>query len=278
MFDVCVTIVNTNETELIKNCLKTLYADNVGSGLNIYTVIIDNASTENPSTILRDDFSQLNLILQKKNLGFGKSHNVAMRSVDAKYYFILNPDTTFEFGQGFFHRMYDFMEAHQKIGVAGPKIVYPDGSLQYSCYRFPSFWQPVYSRTGLGRSGRGKMTADRFLMKDLDHNKTAPVDWVMGSAMFVRKRAIDEVGMFDDRFWMYAEDSDWCRRMWEHGWAVYYVHDIILKHLHIRASAKIPGIINALLKNKFARAHLISWLKYFWKWRGNHRYYVEKWR
>jgi len=89
----------------------------------------------------------------------------------------------------------------------------------------------------------------------------------MGSAMFVRNKAVKEVGLFDERYWMYAEDSDWCRRMWEMHWPVYYVHDIVVKHTHGRGSAKVPGIFKALLKNKLARVHLISWFKYMWKWR-----------
>lgn len=274
MYDICITLVNTNEQKEIEACLTSLLEDSKDSGLNLYAVIIDNASKESPVGLVSDKFGPMKLIIQKKNEGFGKSHNAAIKSVDAKYYFILNPDTTFTPGQNFLRRFYDFMEAHSKIGMAGPKIIYPDGSLQYSCYRFPSFWQPLFSRTKLGKSGKGKLIADDFLMKDFDHNHTMPVDWVMGSAMFARKRAIDEVGGFDDLFWMYAEDSDWCRRMWEAGWAVYYVHDIILKHVHGRASAKVPGVVNALLKNKYARVHLWSWLKYFWKWRGNHKYYV----
>ena len=196
-----------------------------------------------------------------------------MSAVEASYYFVLNPDTEFPAGQNFLRKIFDFMEKNRRVGIAGPKILYPDGSLQYSCYRFPSFWQPVFSRTKLGQSGRGKAVADNFLMKDFDHNSTWPVDWVMGSAMFVRKTALDQVGGFDDRFWMYAEDSDWCRRMWEKGWAVYYVHDVHLRHAHGRASAKVPGVLNAMLRNRYARVHLWSWLKYFWKWRGNHKYY-----
>ena len=122
MFDVCVTIVNTNETELIKNCLKTLQADSAGSGLNIYTVIVDNASTENISSLLRENFSKLNLILQKKNLGFGKSHNAAISSADAKYYFILNPDTTFEFGQNFFAACMILWKRARRLARLGLKL------------------------------------------------------------------------------------------------------------------------------------------------------------
>lgn len=273
MHDICITMVNTNEEKDIKRCLSSLMADTESGDLDVAIVIVDNNSINNIEPMLQQHFPGTTLIRQKKNEGFGKSHNKAMDAVEAKYYFVLNPDTTFETGQGFLQKCYDFMEQHPKIGMIGPKIYYPDGSLQYSCYRFPTFLQPVYSRTSLGRKGKGKIIADHFVMKDFDHNETRPVDWVMGSAMFVRKKAIDDVGMFDDRFWMYAEDSDWCRRMWEGHWPVYYVHDIVLSHVHKRASAKVPGVVNALLKNRYARQHLKSWLKYFWKWRGNHKYY-----
>lgn len=168
------------------------------------------------------------------------------------------------------------MEAHPRIAIVGPKILYPDGSLQYSCYRFPTFWHPIFSRTQWGQKGMGKKMHEFLLMKDFDHNRTMPVDWIMGSAMFARGAAIKEVGVFDDRFWMYYEDSDWCRRMWEAGWAVYYVHNIKIEHVHNRDSAKIPGAFKALLKNNLARVHVVSWLKYMWKWRGNYRYYTTK--
>lgn len=272
MIDICITLVNTKEKLEIAHALRTLLADSAGANLNLAIVIVDNASGDGVDD-LKKEFANLTILKQEKNVGFGRSHNRAIAAVSAKYYFVLNPDTEFVAGQNFLRKFYDYMEANPKIGIAGPKVVYPDGSLQYSCYRFPSFWQPVFSRTKWGRTGRGKETSEHFMMKDFDHNSDRPVDWIMGSAMFVRAAAIKEVGVFDDRYFMYAEDSDWCRRMWEKGWAVYYVHGIYLKHVHGRASAKVPGIINAILKNRYARIHIISWLKYFWKWRGNHKYY-----
>lgn len=273
MRDICITMVNTDEEEDIRRCLISLFLDSKNSELDITVVIVDNNSINDIEPMLRKDFPGTILLRQDKNQGFGKSHNKAISAVEAKYYFVLNPDTTFEVGQKFLKKCFDFMENHPNVGIIGPKIYYPDGELQYSCYRFPTFLQPVYSRTSLGKSGKGKNIADNFIMKDFGHDATRPVDWVMGSAMFVRKSAIDEVGMFDDRFWMYAEDSDWCRRMWEAHWFVYYVHDITLSHVHRRASAQVLGVVNALLKNRYARQHLKSWIKYFWKWRGNHKYY-----
>jgi len=276
MVDVCVTMVSTNEAARVKTCLDSLYKDIEGSGLTVSIVIVDNASTDGIESLLKSDFPNVEFIRQETNEGFGKSHNKAIKHKKARFYFVLNPDTTFPEGQHVIKRLHSFMLDNPTVGMSGPKILYPDGSMQYSCFRFPTFTQPIYSRTKLGKKGKGKEIADHFLMKDFDHNKTIPVDWIMGSAMFVRAEAIDEVGAFDDRYWMYAEDSDWCRRMWEAHKPVYYVHDVYIKHVHGRASAKVPGVINALLKNKYARVHLVSWLKYFWKWRGNHKFYATK--
>lgn len=267
MLDVCITIVNTKEKDEIRECLKSFYQDSAGSGLNFGVVIVDNGSNDGAES-LEKEFDNLKVILQEKNEGFGRSHNRAVGSVEAKYYFVLNPDTFFPPGTLFLRRMFDFMEANPKVGVAGPRTVYPDGKLQYTCCRFPHFLQPLYSRTKLGKEGRGKKIVENYLMKDFSHKKTIPVDWVIGSAMFVRAEAIKDVGGFDERFWMYAEDSDWCRRIWKRGWYVFYAHDIELKHAYGRVSAKVPGIMAAFLKNKYARIHLLSWLKYFWKWSG----------
>lgn len=276
MYDILITMVNTNERDLIDKCLASMYEDTKDAGLEVGVVIVDNHSQEEIEPMLKEKYPEVKLIRQEKNEGFGKSHNKAMSSEQAKYYFVLNPDTLFKKGQNMLRKMFDFMESNEQIGMIGPKIIYPDGSIQYSCYRFPTFLQPVYSRTKLGRSGNGKKIADHFLMKDFGHDKTVPVDWVMGSAMFARKEAIDDAGMFDDRFWMYAEDSDWCRRLWENHWPVYYFHEVTIEHIHRRASADVPGVVNALIKNRYARQHLRSWMKYFWKWRGNHKFYRTK--
>lgn len=273
MKDISIVIVNYKMKNDIEKCLFSFCQDIADSGLDIAVVVVDNDSHDDIDRFLQEKYPQVKVVLQNRNLGFGQAQNRGMREVRAKYYFCLNPDTEFSPGQKIVRRMYDFMEKHPKIGMLGPKIVYPDNELQYSCYRFPSFWQPIFSRTKLGQRKWGKKINDRFLMKDFNHNETRPVDWIMGSAMFIRSEAIKDVGMFDDRFWMYAEDSDWCRRMWEKGWPVYYVHDIIIKHAHGRGSAKVPGVLRALLRNKLARIHLTSWIKYMWKWRGNSRYY-----
>ncbi len=211
------------------------------------------------------------------NVGFGKGCNIGFAAGEARYYATFNPDTVIPPNSKTIERLIRFMDEHPKIGLIGPKLLNIDGSLQYSCYRFdfPSIFIKPFRHIGLDKKYKwvGRFS-DRLQMKDFDHDETRPVDWVMGSAMLARKTATDEVGWFDDRYFMYMEDSDWCRRMWEAGWPVYYVHDIAIYHGHARDSAKVPGVLKALLKNKLARIHLRSWAQYLWKWRGNFKYYA----
>ncbi len=273
MTDLSIVIANYKMKADIEKCFASLFPDIAESGLSVEVVVVDNASDDGIDAWLKERYPTVRCIVLPENFGFGKAQNVGLKAVEAKYYFVLNPDTYFYQGGQTLRRLHHFMEQYPKIGLIGPKILYPDGSLQYSCYRFPTFWQPLFSRTKLGEKGRGKQTQDWTIMKDFDHNVTQPVDWVMGSAMVVRHSAMKEVGMFDERFWMYYEDTDWCHRMWDKGWPVYYVHDIMLEHVHGRRSAKVPGILRAVLKNKLVRVHIQSWLMYMWKWRGNHKYY-----
>ncbi len=276
MKDISIVIVNYKMRDLIDKCLHTLFEDMRGVGLDIDIVVIDNNSHDGVGELLKEKYPTVRFIPQDVNPGFGTSQNKGMSSVDATYYFALNPDTEFLPEQHTIQRLYSFMENNPNVGMVGPRIVYPDGSLQYSCWRFPSFFQPFYNRTKLGSTKWGKRKYDHHMMKDFGHDKTMPVDAIMGSAMFVRGSAIKDVGMFDENFWMYYEDIDWSLRMWEAGWPVYYVHDIVLQHLHGRGSASVPGLFNALIKNKLFRVHVRSWLKYMWKWRGTNKYYAYK--
>lgn len=275
MKDVNVVIVNYKMKDNIEKCLSSFFQDLQGSSLDVQVVVVNNSPSDGLKEMLSEKFPAVKYIEQTGNPGFGKSQNKGMQAVDAKYYFALNPDTQFHVGQKTVEKLFQFMEAHPKVGMIGPKLLYPDGTLQYSCWRFPPFFQPFYQRTKLGKTKHGEKRVAFHHMKDFDHGHTIPVDAIMGSAMFVRKHATDQVGLFDERFFMYYEDIDWCLRMWEAGWPVYYVHDISLTHIHGRGSAKIPGVFRALIKNKLARIHLTSWFKYILKWRGIHHYYAK---
>ncbi|OGL88509.1 hypothetical protein A3H75_02630 [Candidatus Uhrbacteria bacterium RIFCSPLOWO2_02_FULL_51_9] len=266
MDDIAVTIVNYKMKEDTAQCLDSLFADIAGSALRVRVVVLDNASGDNIAGYLAVHFPAVSCITLSKNIGFGAGQNKAMASAPAKYYFLVNPDIVFPENGHVLERLYVWMENHPKVGMAGPQLLNRDGTLQYSCYRFPRFFAQPARRLGLSARYRSMARqVDEFLMKDFDHTRTQPVDWIMGSAMFVRGSAVAQVGAFDERFFMYFEDCDWCRRFWEAGWPVYYAHDIRLTHGHRRASATVPGL-KAILLNPLTRIHIKSWLKYFWKW------------
>lgn len=276
MKDIHIVIVNFRMKEKIEACLSSLMPEIKKSALDISLVVVDNHSEDGIADFLTQRYPEVGCIELEENLGFAKAQNRGLAVQTSRYYFSLNPDTEFLQKEESLQKMFTFMEEHPHVGMLGPKILNPDGTLQYSCWRFPHLMQPIYNRTFLGRTKKGRERKDVHHMKDFDHNKTQPVDAIMGSAMFVRGTAMQEVGMFDERFWMYFEDIDWCIRMWERGWPVYYVHDIVITHLHGRGSAKGKGIIRSLFANRLLRIHIASWVKFMWKWRHSMKFYATR--
>ena len=203
------------------------------------------------------------------NVGFGRGNNLGLKQFEAKYYFIANPDLVFLENQpGTIERLYQFMEEHPKVGMVAPQLRLTNGETQPSCLRFPRFLdQPIYRLGWHKKYDWARRRVEHLHMKDFDHRKTQPIDWATGAALFVRGAMLRKVGFFDERYFMYFEDTDLCRTFWSRGWPVYYKGDIIVQHGHERASARVPGFKSVLL-NPLTRVHIKSLLKYWWKWRG----------
>lgn len=279
MKDLNIVFLDYRCKEDILRAIDSVQKDLVNSPYTVQITVADNSSNcDGIKEDLERKFPLVKYVDSGGNVGFGKGNTNGFKATPARYYCALNRDIIIPPGTRVIDRMIAFMDAHPKIGCIGPKLVNMDGTLQYACYRF-DFWSILIKplkQINLDQKYRWvQKYTDRLLMKDFDHNKTMPVDWVLGAAMMVRQEVVEEIGWFDERYFMYLEDCDWCHTMWEHGWPVYYVHDILIQHRYARESAKVPGIFRALIKNKLARIHLISWLKYMWKWRGNHRYYAS---
>jgi len=277
MVDINIVTVNYLMKDDILELLHSIFRDTQDATCTYKITVVDNSQNKDQiKEALYKTFPDVNYIDPGQNLGFGKANNLGFKAEDARYYFAINPDTLIEKNQNFIQKLVSFMDANKKIGCIGPKVLHFDETLQYTCYNFdlPSILVKPLRQLKLDQKiTRVKKLVDHLEMKDFDHNSTRAVDWVLGAAMVVRKEVVDQIGLFDEQFFMYFEDSDWCRRMWEAGWPVYYVHDIVIKHKHTRGSSKVPGVFSALIKNKLARIHLSSWIKYLWKWRGNNKYY-----
>lgn len=170
MDDIAVTIVNYKMKEDTARCLDSLYRDSAGSTLRVSVIVVDNASRDDIEGYLKLNFPQVRCIVLSENVGFGRGQNAAMKAVDAKYYFLVNPDVEFPADGRALERMYQWMEAHPKVGVIGPKLLNRDETLQYSCYRFPRFFAQPARRLGLHARYRwAARHVDEFLMKDFAH-------------------------------------------------------------------------------------------------------------
>ncbi|KKW41752.1 MAG: Glycosyl transferase family 2 [Candidatus Magasanikbacteria bacterium GW2011_GWA2_56_11] len=277
MTDITIVFVNLNMKDDILRAIRSIVDDTRVCPYQVKIVVADNSNNrDGVKEALEGSFPDVLYLDCGGNVGFGRGNTLGFQAAPARYYFALNRDTIIPENSRTIERLVRFMDDHPEIGCVGPKLLNLDGTLQYSCYRFdlPSILIKPLKQINWDQKYRWvRKYTNRLLMKDFDHNTTRPVDWVLGAAMIVRQEVVGQVGWFDERYFAYLEDCDWCRSMWEHGWPVYYAHDIIIRHAHARESSRVPGILKALIKNKTARIHLASWCKYLLKWRGKHKYY-----
>jgi hypothetical protein len=260
-------VIVVGHDDLNEESLRSLAAACSASKYSVEVVVVDNdsrkfAANELVGSILPKAW----VLLRNGDFGYGRSMNVGAAFVDAKYYFILNPDTVLTDPQ-ILDKMYEYMRARPNIGLLAPKVFYFDGSLQETCRRFPRWYMPFVQRSRLKDTDFGRRYTASFCMQDYDHASERVVDWVQGSAMFVDGALWKRLGGFDDRFWMYFEDVDLCRRIKNAGRSVTYWTDVSIQHAHGKESAKIKNFLQNLVYNKVARAHVASWLKYEFKWR-----------
>jgi GT2 family glycosyltransferase len=260
--DVSIIIVHTYEKDLICQTLDSIYR--AAPRLNYEIIIVDNNPNAGMGDVLKISHQQITHIPLEKNIGFGAAMNVGIRNSQGKYVLIFNPDIVVL--PGSMESLFDFMENNSQVGMCGPQLRNPDGSLQYSCYRFPNPMTPAYRRTILGKFRNGKQNVSEYLMMDCSHDEQMEVDSLIGAAIFARRDALEGVGLFDERFFMYYEDNDLCRRFWENGYEVVYYPLSMMIHYHRRASAD-GGFFNQLF-NRFAWIQIISAIKFFNKYRG----------
>jgi GT2 family glycosyltransferase len=231
-------------------------------------ILVDNNSGDDLSDLvsLIGAKTDIKLITSPKNCGMGGGNNLGIKAASGQYILILNPDTVIR--DRAILVLLDYLKNNKEAALVGPKLLNPDGSLQYSCSQFPKFYTPILRRTFLGRFFKNSNKV--FAMKGFDHNSIKEVDWLMGSCLMFRKEITLADGqifkpLFDERYFMYFEDIDLCRQIWANDFKVVYIPEAILIHDHMRQSAKHPWYL-AIFLDKLTWCHIESWLKYFLKW------------
>lgn len=259
--DVSVIILNYKTAGLVRQCVKTIELHRPTADFEI--IVVDNASGDGVGEMLRREHPDVRFIGAPSNLGFAAGNNLGIRAARGRYVLILNPDITVR--EGAIDAMAAYMDAHADIGALGPRLVRPDGSLDESCHRFPTRMIPVYRRTPLGRTARGRAALARYGMSGFDRRETRDVDWLLGAALMVRTSVLGEVGLLDERFFLYFEDTDWCRRFWKAGHRVTFFAGAEMVHYHERESARGNWILSPFRRS--TRIHIASAIRYFRKWK-----------
>jgi GT2 family glycosyltransferase len=266
MHDLGIVILNWNTRDYLKRCLETVLAS---QGEFTYRVIVvDNASTDGSVEMVHTAFPSVEVIASAVNGGFSYGNNLGLRAlgyrgarqVDAdapRYALLLNPDT--EVPRNALYDMLRYMDSRPDIGVAGPKLVLPDGSLDLACRRsFPTPVVSMYRFVGLSRLFPGSPRFGRYNMTHVDPDQEIEVDSVVGAYMQVRREAVEAVGLLDETFFMYGEDLDWAYRIKKAGWKVFYHPKVVVKHVKRAASRK-----SRKARFEFQRAMLIFYRKHY---------------
>ncbi len=230
--DLSVVIVNYKSLEPLLACLDSLALD--GTGLAVECIVLDNASDDGAGAVLAERFPDARFIPNPENVGFARAQNQGIRASRGAHVLVLNPDCVVR--PGTLRALLVHLREHPRTGIAAPRILNQDGSLEYSARAYPDHLTFLFNRYSLlTRLFPGNPFSRRYLLTDWDHLSVRDVDWVSGACMLVRREAIEAVGAFDEAFFMFNEDVDWCRRMNQAGWKVTYVPDAVVVH-HVGAS------------------------------------------
>lgn len=224
--DVTVAIVNWNSKEILRDCLNSLLKQT--KDINYEIIISDNASTDGAQEMIEKEFPQVKLLKNEGNLGFAKANNRSIRIAKGKYVLLLNPDTIFI--ENSIKRIFDFMENNPEIGISGCQLLNKDKTIQPSAGYFYSIVKVMMWMTWLDRLPFFSNKAIHIKKTDF-FTKKRETDWVMGAFFMIRKSVIERIGMLDEDFWMYVEETEFCYRAKQQGWKVVFNPETKLIHL-----------------------------------------------
>lgn len=236
-YAISLLVVSFNTCSLLRRCLASASA--AAAGLPVQFIVIDNASRDDSAAMVASEFPHVQLLRSSVNLGFAAANNRALDRVRGRYVVLLNPDA--ELGPDALVQAMHFMEEHPAAALAGGRLVDPAGREQPSARCFPSLLNEVLTLSGLAARYPRSRLCGRFDRTWADPAAAAQVDWVPGAFAIVRTGALRAVGGFDERFFLYYEEVDLCRRLRAAGWQIWYRPEVEVRHLGGAAAQTVPG-------------------------------------
>lgn len=236
-FELSITICSWNTSGDLAACLDSLEA--IQSEARFEVIVVDNNSEDDSPDMVESRFPWVRLERMSRNLGFTGGHNHALGLIRAPHVLLLNSDTVVH--PGAIRTLLDYVAGHPEAGIVGPKLLNPDGTLQYSCRRFPNPVAALFRNTIVGRIFPNNRFTREYLMTDWPHDVPREVDWVSGAAILARQEVLERVGKLDPEYFMFCEDVDWCFRTWKADLKVVYVPTAVITHAIGRSTDKAPN-------------------------------------
>jgi GT2 family glycosyltransferase len=253
--DISVAILSWNDKQYLEVCLQSLKNGTKSRSMEI--IVVDNASTDGSPEMVEALFPDVKLIRNQENLGFPKGNNIGLQASRGRYVYLLNSDI--KVFAGCLDVLTDYLDQNPKVGMVGPKILNRDMTHQSSCRRFPTLWNNFCAATGLANIFAGTRFFSGEHMFYFKGDRLMDVDVLVGCFWAVRRAAIDEFGLLDEGFFMFAEDLDWCKRFWEAGWRVVFCPEAQAIHYRGGSSTKKDVVWLALTQQ---RSILRYWKKH----------------
>ena len=259
MTELSICILTLNSVEYIRKCLKSIQQFPPDGGYEI--LVADNGSNDGTVTMLQDEYPAVKIILNKENLGFTKPNNQMLRQAKGNFLLLLNPDTLLT--EDCFNPQLDFLKANPDVGISIPKVLNADGSFQKQSRRGEATPIEVIGYFfKLGKLFPKNKPLNGYLVSWLPENEVAEVKAVSGSCMFIRRETWEQVGDFDERFFAYQEDSDYCRRARQKGWKIKYVPISHIIHYGGEGGSKAQPIKSIY---QWHRSYFLYYRKHFAK-------------
>lgn len=228
--DVSVIIVNYNTCDLLRECLNSVVRASTPKEI----IVIDNASTDGSVQMVKTEFPDVLLIMNDKNERFAKPNNMAMKIAKGRYYFLLNSDATIL--PNTLDVLLNYMETHSEVGVCAPQLIYPDGSIQPSCRGFITLWTHFCDMLVLDRIFPNSKIFAKSEMTYFDHRSIKEVDHIMAAAILIRREAIMDAGMFDEKLSINYNDLDLSYRIRQKGWKIVFFPETQVIHHHSKTT------------------------------------------
>lgn len=262
--DASVVVISFNTRDLLRECLNTLAA--TSAGVSHEVIVVDNASRDDSAAMVAAEFPNAKLIRSDVNLGFGGANNLGFAEAAGRYVVLLNSDAFL--AEGTLKKAIELMDANTEVGLAGAKLIGRDGSLQPSARMFPNVIQDFLILSGLSDRYPRSTFFGRADRTWADPNEAAEVDWVPGAFSIIRREALERLGFFDPRFFLYYEEVDLCKRIKQAAYSIWYWPELEVVHIGGESSKTISHLSMSSAGSQLTLWRMRSALLYYRKHHG----------